>query len=264
MKRSWHFTFSVILIVAALATGCGSQKPAASTQTPNPPATLPPPTQPAPSGTLTAVSRSVRLDPATVEDAESLTLSSYVYDSLTGLDATGNPQPALALNWTISNDQLDYILVLRQGVTFHSGAPFNADAVLTNFNRWFDPADALHGSLTYSGWTKFFLGFKGDVDTNGVPKGLFDGIEKVDEHTVLIHLNRPEPKLLANLAQPYFAIADPTLLASKGTAYGTSADAVSGTGAYLLSAWNDSGLLFKPNAKYWGSIPSGDLQISWK
>ena len=37
--------------------------------------------------------------------------------------------PALAESWEISSDGLEYTFTLRQGVTFHDGTPFNADAV---------------------------------------------------------------------------------------------------------------------------------------
>ena len=263
MKTSWRLPVIVILIAAAVLAGCG-------------PATAPPTGPAVPAASPTAaqgrttqavpqqVDRSIQLDPATVVDADSLAVSSLVYDNLVWLDADGSPQPALAISWTVSDDQLDYILDLRQGVTFHRGAPFGADAVLANFNRWFDPADPLHGSRAYPGWSEFLLGFKGEVDAQGVPVSPFDGIEKVDDHTVLIHLNRPEPGLLEYLAQPYFAILDPAVLASQGEAVGTSVEGVNGTGAYTLSGWSDSGLVLVPNTSYWGEIPSDPLYIDWR
>jgi len=258
MNKPCNFLILALLVGALILTGCGPKNTGGGLNTPTTPPQVP--TTVAPN----AVARTIRLDPATVEDADSLAVSSYVYDSLTVLDANGDPQPALAVQWTASDDQLDYVVSLRQEAAFSSSAPFNADAVLANFNRWFDPADPLHGSATYTGWANLFLGFKGEVDANGVPKSPFDGIEKVDESTVLIHLNRPEPNLFTNLAQPYFAILDPALLASEGTAYGTSADSVGGTGAYSVSSWTDAGLVLTPNAGYWGGAPTGDLQIGWK
>ncbi len=266
-KRSIFFAM-VILIGSTILAACGgggSATPtpmAATSPAPvNPPTSTPQIALPvAPS----AVSRSIHLDPAITEDADSLAVSGLVYDGLTRLDASGNPQPALASSWTVSDDQLDYVVTLRQGAAFSNGDAFTADVVLANFNRWFDRADALHGSPAYPGWTKFFLGFKGDVDSQGVAVSPFDGIEKVDEHTVLIHLNRPEPKLLENLAQPYFAMLDPVVLASQGEATGTTAQSVIGTGAYRVSSWTDAGLVLAPNASYWGSVPAGNVTIAWK
>ncbi len=258
-----RYSAIVTLIVAALLAACGpgSTPPAGTPAVP--PSSTPPSVVATPAIPL-AVSRSIQLDPATVEDADSLAVSNLVYDGLVRLDGNGNVQPALAVGWTVSDDQLDYILELRQGVTFTGGTPFNADVVLANFNRWFDPADPLRGGREYPGWSRFFLGFKGDVDSQGVAISPFDGIEKVDEQTVLVHLNRPQPDFLQNLAQPPFAILDPALLAAQGDAVGTTLEGVSGTGAYALSVWSDSGLVLAPNARYWGALPAGEIQIAWK
>ncbi len=267
MNRNLALFALVILIGSALA-GCGPKgSTAGSPATATSLAPVSPPTetpQMANPNLPSAVNRSIHLDPAVTDDADSLAVSGLVYDGLTRLDAAGNLQPALATDWTVSDDQLDYVITLRQGVTFGSGAAFNADVVLANFNRWFDPADPLHGSQTYAGWSKFFLGFKGDVDSQGVAVSPFDGIEKVDEHTVLIHLNRPEPNLLQNLAQVQFAILDPAVIASQGKATGTTAQSVNGTGAYRLSSWTESGLALAPNPNYWGGAPAGNLNFTWK
>ena len=47
--------------------------------------------------------------------------------------------PALAESWEVLDDGKRYRFKLRSGVTFHDGAPFNADAVVFNFRRVIDP-----------------------------------------------------------------------------------------------------------------------------
>lgn len=123
--------------------------------------------------------------------------------------------PALATSWTVSEDGLDYIFQLKTGAVFADGTPVNADAVVANFNRWFDPEDPAHGSDPYTAWVAAFGGFKGETDDSGKPKSSFDGAEKVDNFTVLIHLNRPFNDLLAVLAQPDFAIVSPATFKTK-------------------------------------------------
>jgi ABC-type transport system substrate-binding protein len=262
MKKIYFILVLIILVGALILVGCTPTKqPGTATQSPGASPTAPGNVNPAAPNT---VSRTIKLDPATVDDADSVSISNDVYDGLIRLDTGGNPQPALATKWTISDDQLDYVIELRQGVTFHTGEPFTADVVLANFNRWFDPANPLHGTLTYTGWSKYFLGFKGDLDSNGMRISSFDGIEKVDEHTVLIHLNRPMPDFIADLASPYFFILNPSLLASSGKTFGTSANTTDGTGAYFISGWADTGLVLTPNTSYWGGAPSSVLNIGWK
>jgi peptide/nickel transport system substrate-binding protein len=263
MKKVCLIFVLVILVSALILVGCTPTKQPGSTASPavaSPTASgnVNPPVAP------NTVSRTIKLDPSTVDDADSVSISSDVYDGLIRLDASGTPQAALATKWTVSDDQLDYVIELRQNVTFHGGDPFNADVVLDNFNRWFDPTNPLHGTLSYPGWTKYFLGFKGDLDSSGMRISSFDGIEKVDEHTVLIHLNRPMPEFIADLASPYFLILNPSLLASGGTAFGTSAKTTDGTGPYFVSSWTDAGLVLTPNSNYWGGAPVSVLNISWK
>jgi peptide/nickel transport system substrate-binding protein len=47
-----------------------------------------------------------------------------------------NPGPCLAESWTVSPDGLAYDFVLRPGVTFHNGAPVNAEDVKFSFERY--------------------------------------------------------------------------------------------------------------------------------
>jgi peptide/nickel transport system substrate-binding protein len=263
MKTPFRIIALMVLAASVALAGCGGPADTGGGATQAPIDTPNVDLAPTPVGPET-VSRSIRLDPATVTDADSVIVSAYLYDGLTRLDTSGQPQPALAVNWTVSDDGLDYVVNLRQGVTFHDGAPFNADVVLANFNRWFNPADALRGAGTYAGWTEYFLGFLGDVDAGGIPKSPFDGIEKQDAYTVILHLNRPYETLMADLAQPYFFILDPAYLTAKGDAYGTSAGTVNGTGAFVISSWTDASLVLSPNASYWDTVPSADVQFGWK
>jgi ABC-type transport system substrate-binding protein len=207
------------------------------------------------------VSKNIRLDPAITEDDDSLLVSGYIYENLVQLK-DDVPSPALATSWTVSEDGLDYIFYLRPGVTFHDGTPLNADAVIANFNRWFDPEDPLRGTVgTYDAWKNVFLGFKGETGEDGSAASTFDGIEKVDDLTVLAHLNRQDPTLLLNLALDYFGIASPTALASDGDDYGTRAGSAVGTGPYYVSEWTDESLTLLPSPGYWDEQPGEGLEF---
>ena len=58
-----------------------------------------------------------------------------IYDSLIRLDPSGEPTPALALSWDYNPDLTEFTLTLRPNVTFHDGSPFDAKAVVLNFER---------------------------------------------------------------------------------------------------------------------------------
>ena len=58
-----------------------------------------------------------------------------VFDRLTVVDENGDLQPGLAESWEFAPDGSYLELKLRQGVTFHDGAPFDAAAVAANIER---------------------------------------------------------------------------------------------------------------------------------
>ena len=47
--------------------------------------------------------------------------------------------PCLAKSWEISEDGLTYTFKLQEGVLFHDGTPFNAEAVKFNIDRQLPP-----------------------------------------------------------------------------------------------------------------------------
>ena len=62
-----------------------------------------------------------------------------LYDSLIEYGPDGEPLPSLASEWTIAEDNSSVTLELRDDVTFHSGAPMNAEAVAATLAKAADP-----------------------------------------------------------------------------------------------------------------------------
>jgi peptide/nickel transport system substrate-binding protein len=202
----------------------------------------------------------VLLDPALVPDSEAIP---YIYESLVkNMEGEDQPVSVLAIDGTVSEDGLDYIFNLRSGVTFHDGTQLNADAVIANFNRWFDPQDPLRGSGDYQAWADNFGGFKGEVDADGLPKSNFDGIEKVDDLTILVHLNSPDPDFQYKLANTAFAIVSPAALSTPG--FGTTAGVDGGTGPYVIGEFSSTSLTLEPNPDYWNpdAIPASSIEVT--
>src|SRR5438067_5164620 len=75
------------------------------------------------------------LDPALSTDVPTGRAVSYVFDGLTRFTADARVVPALATRWEVSPDGKTYTFHLHQGVTFHDGTPFTADAVVASFRR---------------------------------------------------------------------------------------------------------------------------------
>ncbi len=118
-----------------------------------------------------------------------------VYDTLVYRDpSTGAFVPGLAESWEISPDGMAYTFRLKQGVTFHDGTPFNAQAVAANLDRIIAPETASQKAI-------FML-------------GTYAGYEIVDDFTIRILLAAPYSPLLDSFSQVYLGIASPAALDS--------------------------------------------------
>ena len=64
------------------------------------------------------------------------------YDRLTQIDGNGDVQPMLATAWAFAADGSSLTFTLREGVTFHDGTAFDAEAAKANLDRARDPSIA--------------------------------------------------------------------------------------------------------------------------
>jgi peptide/nickel transport system substrate-binding protein len=195
------------------------------------------------------------LDPANATGDNTRTAVGYLYEGLVKMEGE-EVAGVLAESWSVSDDGLDYIFNLRPGVSFHDATPLNADAVVANFNRWFDPASPLRGAGEFAAWASAFGGFKGEATEDGKTRSQYDGIEKVNELTVLVHLNTPDPEFLGKIADPAFSIVSPAILSAGGND--------GGTGMYKFASQTGSTVTLEPFAGYWdpAAIPSGNIEVS--
>ncbi|RAF53020.1 ABC transporter substrate-binding protein, partial [Burkholderia multivorans] len=104
-------------------------------------------------------------------------LMENVYESLVRLDESGEIQPALAEDWTVSEDRKTYTFTLREGVKFSNGADLTSEDVKFSYER------------AKNEWTNA-LGAKMDV---------VDSIATPDDSTVEITLATPSNQWLFNL-----------------------------------------------------------------
>ena len=59
-----------------------------------------------------------------------------VYDTLFSLDADFEPQPQMVGSHTVSDDGLTYTFTLRDGLSWHDGAPVTAADCVSSIKRW--------------------------------------------------------------------------------------------------------------------------------
>lgn len=205
----------------------------------------------------------VVLDGALVSDGESLRAIDQMLEGLVTLEPGGTTVvPGLATDWEISEDAQSYTFNLQEGVKFHDGTDFNAEAVCFNFDRWFNfPKPFQQADASYY-YQTVFGGFKGN------PDALYDSCEAVDELTVTLNLTRPSTSLLGALALTNFTIASPTALQEFGADEGKiNADSLfqptgtygtehpTGTGPFKFVEWTRGDrLVMERNEDYWGDF----------
>jgi peptide/nickel transport system substrate-binding protein len=166
-----------------------------------------------------------------------------VYESLVQIDGEGNLIPDLATSWEPSEDFATWTFKLREGVTFHDGTPFNADAVKFNYDRLLRVPGQSGGA-----WTNY-------ADANTV--------EVVDDSTVRFKLTAPFPGLPMDMLYGRYKIASPTFIQENATpedpeAMEFMATNASGTGPFKLVEFvPDQRVVFEKNDAYWGGEPGG-------
>jgi peptide/nickel transport system substrate-binding protein len=165
-----------------------------------------------------------KLDPADVTDSESLLETWHIYEGLTRYKAgTTQVEPSLAVSWTVSEDGLKWTFALRDGVKFQDGTPFDANAVVWNFDRWSDPADPYHfAGWLFTYWSYMFQGFKGqDTNHDQEDDSFFVSADATGPLSVTLVLRRPNAPLLQTLAMGNFGFSSPTAVQAAMDSYGT-------------------------------------------
>lgn len=182
---------------------------------------------------------SVSLDPATVTDGESFKVTQNVFETLVNFGKQDTEiNPGLAKEWKPSEDGLTYTFQLEEGIKFHDGTDFNAEAVVANFERW---ANGSGEDFYY--YSSMFGGYKGDEGH------VIDSVTADGDYTVVFKLKRPQAPFLKNLAMSPFGIASPKAFKEQGAKFG---DNPVGTGPFKFAEWkrNDS-ITIEKNEDYW-------------
>lgn len=154
----------------------------------------------------------VSLDPHREFDASSDNIVSQIFDGLVRLSPQGQIEPALAESWSRVDD-LTVEFRLRQGVRFHDGEPFNAEAVRFSFLRQVDPAHPAPNA--------------------GLISELAE-VQVVDDRTVRLKTRAPDGLLLNKLPM-FFKILPPAYIKKVGDR--GFAEKPVGTGPYRFVRW---------------------------
>jgi peptide/nickel transport system substrate-binding protein len=201
---------------------------------------------------------SVQLDPAIVTDGESFRVTGQCLEPLYQYEPDSTtPIPALATGCTVNDAGTEWTCTLREGVKFHDGTDFNADAVIFNFERWRFTDNPYHfESQVFEYYEAQFGGFD--------DSSFITAVEKIDDYTVKFVLSVPMGPFLANLAMDMFAISSPAAIEAAGEDYGTPAVGCVGTGPFKYVEWAEGDhITVAAYDDYWGGRPGID-EIVWR
>ena len=177
------------------------------------------------------------LEPTIDTIKPSLVIDLTMMEPLAMNTAEGGFVPWLAESWD-PIEPTRWRLTLKQGVQFHNGEPFNADAVLYSLDVY--------------------------KNTEGGARGWYDFIisaEKVDDFTVDLMTEEPTTTLPSTLA---FLFAFPPEYHSQLGSDEFGQRPI-GTGPWRFVEWNKGvDLKVEPNPDYWGEKPFiGEIHFRW-
>lgn len=215
-----------ILSLALLAGCSGSPASTGGTQTPS--------QQPVKQEVVVAnVADIIQLDPADIGDDPSSIVAQQIMEGLVDRNAEGKFEPALAEEWSTSEDGLVWTFNLRQNVKFHDGSDFNADVVKWHYDRILSDADA--PARFRKQW--------GDI---------IQEVKVVDPFKLEVHLKAPNAAFL-----DLVVLTNGGMIPSKANFEKLGAKEAAlhpaGTGAYVFKEWvPGQRVTLESNPNYWG------------
>ncbi len=151
-------------------------------------------------------------------------------------------EPALATEWETSENGKTWTFKLREGVKFHDGTDFNADAVVFSFKRVLDENHPFYG-VVKGGWS--YLDYlMGDI---------IEDVQALDDYTVEIKLKQKFAPFLTYMGYYSEFIVSPSSAEKWGEEFPQHP---CGTGPFKFEKWSkDEYIELSANEDYWGEKP---------
>nr|WP_113868682.1 glutathione ABC transporter substrate-binding protein [Brenneria salicis]NMN90053.1 glutathione transport system substrate-binding protein [Brenneria salicis ATCC 15712 = DSM 30166]RBP59265.1 glutathione transport system substrate-binding protein [Brenneria salicis ATCC 15712 = DSM 30166]RLM31475.1 ABC transporter substrate-binding protein [Brenneria salicis ATCC 15712 = DSM 30166] len=155
------------------------------------------------------------LDPHDTSDTLSYSIQSGIFERLFQFDNKMKLVPRLATDYTSNADATEFVVNLREGVTFQDGTPFNADAVKANLDRLADQSKGLKRNSLFN---------------------MVKTVTVISPTQVKIELNKSFGAFVNTLAHPSAVMHSPEALKKYPDEAQLRVHPV-GTGPFKFSAW---------------------------
>lgn len=229
-----------VAMIATLITGCGGKTdntppPSSSgTSTQQTPEKTP---DPQPEAKRTSMVVGVAADASTMDPQKQgkmadMNILINIYDTLVTRDESGQLAPSLATEWKTVDD-VTWQFKLREGVKFHNGEDFNAEAAKFSLDRLLDP----------------------DTASPIAELRAVTGVEIVDDYTINVITEAPDP-IIPNKMVLFGGVMLPPKYTAENDADFLAQNPV-GTGPYKFVSWQkDSSVVLEANEEYWRGAPA--------
>jgi glutathione transport system substrate-binding protein len=169
----------------------------------------------------------VTLDPANANNTLDQGIARLMLEGLFTFDQNMKTVPLLAESATANDKATEFTFKLRQGVKFHDGTPFDAEAVKFNLERIANPENHLIRQSLLA---------------------MLDHVEAVDQYTAKVVLKTPFGAFMNTIAHPALPMQSPAALKKYGK--DISRNPV-GTGPFTFTSWTPDTVKVARNPNYW-------------
>ncbi|GHO82135.1 ABC transporter substrate-binding protein [Dictyobacter formicarum] len=192
------------------------------------------------------------LDPATVQNAQSMQIVSMTSAGLLSLNDDMEIVPQLADSWEASDNGYTWTFHLRYGLKFSDGTPLTSADVAYSLDRALDPA------LKYGAGPYNLQYIKGaDQRSAGKIKSLIgQSILIPDPDTIIFKLSKNIGYFLDTLTTPCASVVEKALIEKYASGFTNHLSEGGSSGPFKFAQNRPSQMVLVPNPDYYGSKPA--------
>jgi len=209
------------------------------------------------------------LDPILDSDGESFRVTKQIFEGLVDLKpGTTKIMPKLATSWHVDKKTgKKWMFILRHGVKFSDGTPFNAKAVCFNFNRWYNFSGPFQNAGATYYYQAIFQGFRTNEGSNLKPP-LYRSCAAKGRYKAIVTLTAKNGPFLPALSLSSFSMQSPAALKKYNADQATITNGAftptgtyafqhpTGTGPFKFVSWQvHQKVVLVRNDRYWGKKP---------